>query len=254
MEGVEGLVENHAELQSRNPLEDLRAKLAHVPPPVDSGRFVELAAKSGGGFTGRVDRLTPGRLDVMPDGERDPSLVFLETRDANMELLNAALALVHQQRRKMTLLVSGPVDQLSNLFPRQVISETDPVSQVRGLLAAGTFISAKIAIPFDENAVRAMQLGCRLVLPHTGVYPELLSERLHQQVLYDMSAESLASHLSEALYGLPMQHQKELASRLESFDPIKACAVIDDRLDALVGNYLETSPQKPHRRSRLVAR
>jgi hypothetical protein len=266
MEGVEGLVENHAELQSRNPLEDLRAKLAHVPPPVDSGRFVELAAQSGGGFTGRVDRLTPGRLDVMPDGaldgvldgvpdgERDPSLVFLETRDANMELLNAALALVHQQRRKMTLLVSGPVDQLSNLFPRQVISETDPVSQVRGLLAAGTFISAKIAIPFDENAVRAMQLGCRLVLPHTGVYPELLSERLHQQVLYDMSAESLASHLSEALYGLPMQHQKELASRLESFDPIKACAVIDDRLDALVGNYVAAEPRTAQRRSKLVAR
>lgn len=229
LEGIEGLIEIHTELQSRSPLENLREKLAHVPPPVDLSRL--------------------GDLSTVANAPRDPSVVFVDTRDANMELLNAGLAIVHQMRRKVTLLVTGPVDELSNLFPRQVISEADSMAQIRGLMSASVFISAKIAAPFDENAVRAMLLGCRPVLPHTGVYPELVAERFHSSFLYDMSPESLASHLHEALYCLPIHQQKELTLRLGRFDPIKACAEIDDRLDTLVGNHLAAP-----RRAKLVAR
>jgi hypothetical protein len=232
LEGVEGLVEIHTELQSRNPMDDLREKLAHVPPPVDLNRFGTLSDQNA---------------------LRDPSVVFVETRDANLELLNTALEIVHQMRRKMTLLVCGPVDQLSNLFPRQIIPETDSLAQIRALLSAGTFVSTKIATPFDENAVRALQLGCRPVLPHTGIYPELLGERFHSACLYDMSPESLASHIHEALYCLPMHRHDELTMRLKHFDPVQACAVIDDRLDTLVGAHLQTVVTGS-RRTKLAAR
>lgn len=234
VEGVEGLVEFHTELQSLNPVDDIRAKMAVVPPPVDLSRFGELIAR--------------------PGMERDPNTVFVETRDANMDLLNTALSSVHQLRRKMTLLVTGPVDQLSNLFPRQIISETDAVAQVRGLLSASIFLSTKIATPFDENAVRAIRLGCTPVLPHSGVYPEMLAERCHSQCLYDMSAESLTSHLHEALYGLPLHGHDELVLRLGCFDPIKACAAIDDRLDTIVGAHLESEMSTRARRAKLVVK
>lgn len=233
IEGVETMVELHPELQSRNPLRDLRAKLAHVPPPVDVSRLAGA-----------------GHHPVT----RDPSVVFVETRDANMELLNAALAIVHQLKRKMTLLVTGPVDELGNLFPRQSISEHDSPGQMRGLQSAGTFISAKIAAPFDENAVRAMLLGCRPVLPHTGVYPELVPARFQGSCLYDMSAESLATHLNEALYGLPIQRADELTAPLACFDPIGACERMDARLDTLVGAHLDSTASMVTRRARMVAR
>jgi hypothetical protein len=232
LEGVEGVAQIHSELQSRSLLDDLRRKLAHVPPPVDLSRLGTISDQNA---------------------LRDPNVVFVETRDANMELLNAALAIVNQLRRKMTLLVVGPVEELSNFFPRQSISETDPTAQLRGLLSAGTYISAKIAAPFDENAVRAIQLGCRPVLPHTGVYPELIAERLHSACLYDMSAESFAAHLHEALYCLPMHRKEELTQRLGCFDPLQACSVIDERLDALVGAHLDRAAIDP-RPAKLVSR
>lgn len=221
IEGITGLISLHEELQSRNPLDDLLAKLHLVPPPVDTSYYREAA----------------GNLGV----ERDPTAVFVETRDANMELLNSALELLHDGKNSIQLLVTGPVNQLVDCFPRQVISESNPAAQVHALLVAGTFVSAKIAVPFDENAVRAISLGCRPVLPHTGIYPELVPVGLQSECLYDMTAESLASRIHDATYLPSIYGLEELTSRLGCYDSLTACSMIDQRLDTLAAEHVSSS-------------
>jgi hypothetical protein len=233
IEGIEGLISLTPELQSRNPMDDVLAKLHLVPPPVDTNFFRESA--SGMTF------------------ERDPTAIFVETRDANMDLLNTALGILKTHNHPIQLLVCGPVDQLADVFPHQTISETDSAAQVRALLAAGTFVSTKIAVPFDENAVRAMSLGCRPVLPHTGIYPELVPIGLHSECLYDMSAESLASHLHESTYLPSVYGLDELTSKLKPFEPLYACAVMDARMDALAAAHVQSGydhPRHPLREAR----
>ena len=206
-------------------MDDLLAKLHLVPPPVEAAVFRESH--------------TAATL------ERDATAIFVETRDANMDLLNSALGILNDRKHPIQLLVTGPVDQLTTTFPRQIISETDSAAQIRALLTAGTFVSAKIAVPFDENAVRAMSLGCRPVLPHTGIYPELLPVSLHSECLYDMSAESLASHIHEAMFLPSVYHLAELTSKLTPFDPLHACSIIDNRLDALAASHMSTAFDHP---------
>jgi hypothetical protein len=229
IQAVEGLVAGHEELQSRSPVQDLRAKLVQVSPPVDLGWAHELAA----------------RLAL----DRDPNALFVETHDADLDLLNAALLQLHRQKHPIKLLVSGPVDRLTDCFPRTVIAETDVPGQVRAILSAGAFVSCKINAPFDENAVRAMALGCRPVLPHTGVYPELVPHNLHSEILYDLSADALAAHIHEAMYLLSMYRIDELSARLNSFNAITACALIDERLDALASqhHYPVMNPRRSER-------
>jgi hypothetical protein len=217
LEGIEGMITLTPELQSRNPMDDVLAKLHLVPPPVDTNFFRESAAGSA--------------------TERDPSAIFVETRDANMDLLNTALVMLRARNNPIQMYVCGPIDQLTNVFPVQQISEIDSTAQVRALLAAGTFVSTKIAVPFDENAVRAMSLGCRPVLPHTGIYPELVPMGLHSECLYDMSAESLASHLHEATYLPSIYRLDELTSKLKPYEPLHACAIMDSRLDTLAAEH-----------------
>jgi len=223
MDGIEELVATHEELQSRNPIEDLHTKRHLMPPPVDLSWAREVAGSQS--------------------LERDPNAVFVETAEANVELLNAALIRLHQEKHPINLVVTGPVNQLTDCFPRRVIHETDVAGQIRGLLTCGTFVSTRIAPTFDENAVRAMSLGCRPVLPHTGVYPEIVPHHLQPDCLYDMSAESLTAHIHEAMYLVPMYHIDELVTRLKPFDVLTACDKIDNRLEHLAG----AKPADPHR-------
>jgi Holliday junction resolvase-like predicted endonuclease len=226
IEGVKDLVSLHKELQMRDPVDDLLAKLHLVPPPVDTQYYREVV----------------GLLSQ----ERDPMAVFVETRDANMELLNGALEILHQQKREISLMVCGPVRELVARFPTTIVSETDAAAQVRALLIAGTFVSAKIAAPFDENAVRGMSLGCRPVLPHTGIYPELVPVGLHSECLYDMSADSLASHIHESTYLPALYGLEELTSRLKPYECLPACGIIDQRLDALATAYEQEARASHH--------
>ncbi len=221
LEGIKGLISLHRELQSPNPLDSLIAKMHLVPPPVDTGFFYET-----------LDTSTL---------QRDPNSIFVETRDAHMGLLNSALEILSVRKRALQLLVSGPVKQLTSCMPRQVISESNTSAQLRALLSAGAFVSTKLTTPFDENAVRALSLGCRPVLPRTGVYPDLLPIALHSECLYDLTAESLASNIHDATYLPSMYRQEQLTTRLAPFDGLRACAVIDDRLDTLSANHLNAS-------------
>lgn len=217
--GVAGLIGANPELAAHNPMPALTAKIRHMPPPVDMTLARELAA------------LRP----ATPRGKRT---VFVETRDANIDLLNAALGILQRRGERVQLITVGPVEHLTSDIPRQTIVETDLDAQTRGLMQATVFVSTKIAAAFDEHAVRALALGCRVILPRTGVYPELLPKAMQSFCLYDVDAGSLASRLQDALYGTSeVPGTEELARILHPFDLVSNCNAIDERLSDVADTH-----------------
>jgi hypothetical protein len=227
LSNLELLIETHSELSTGSVYRDIKAKLRLVPPPIDIVAAQEMASNA--------------------PVQRDPDAVFIETRNANIELLNGALDLLCKMKQKLTLITVGAAAGLMSEYPRTIIPEHDLPGQIRGMLAATAFASAQIASPFDEFAVRAMALGCHPVLPHSGVYPEMLPTNLHESCLYDMTPESLAHHIREAIYLLPHYSVDELMSQLPNYNAIQACKVIDDRLDALAHAHPAERPLIPKR-------
>ncbi len=209
--GVAALVAANDELAAQDPLSALTAKIRYMPPPVDMSLVREMLAQGG----------------VV----RDKRTLFVETRDANINLLNSALSILKRRGEQPQLLTIGPVEHLTTDIPRQTVTENDLAGQVRAILQATVFASTRIAAPFDEHAVRALLLGMRAVLPRTGVYPELLPKAMHGFCLYDVDADSLASRLQDALYQpTDLPARDKLEKLLSPFDAIAACKAIDERL------------------------
>ncbi len=224
---LELLIETHEELRTGNLLEDIQAKLRRVLPPIDMLSTQEIARNS--------------------PVERDPDGVFIETRNADMELLNAALAILCKMKQKLHLFIVGPATGIVADCPKTLIAEHDLPGQVRGLFAATAFVSTQLDAPFDEFAIRAMSLACRPVFPNSGVYPEMLPMQLHESCLYELTAEALAYQIREAVY-LPAHYTvEELTSQLPNYDAMVACKVIDDRLEALASSQPTSRPLAPRR-------
>ena len=225
MDGVQALVKVHPELQSYDPLSELQGKVKHVPPPVD----LVLASETG---------------DELPIA-CEPSTIFVDTRDADVPLLNAALEILYDLQNEIHLLVTGPAAGLSARFPIKVIAEHSVTAQVRGLLSARAYVSTKISALFDEMAVRALLLMRGPVLPNVGFYRELLPRHLHAGCLYHYSAEGLASGIHAALVRPPKFQAQDVASQLHPFDAMTACADIDDRLDQLAEGHRSGEGRQP---------
>jgi hypothetical protein len=192
---------------TRHPGPSLRAKLRQMPPPVED------------------DEPSP-----VPIGQT-PNTVFVETAGASVELVQAAFDLIAPIKLRWSLITAGEPFKVPVL--QEVIAPADWAGKSAGLQRASIFVSGRIAAPMDDTAVRALRAGCRPILPHTGVYPEMLSPELHDKCLYDMSAESLASHLREALIIPRPFSPSALSARLGDYDVATACLKIDDRLDDL---------------------
>jgi hypothetical protein len=220
--GVAALVGANTELAAQNPIPQLTAKIRLMPPPVDMNVARDLA-----------------KSETIARGKRT---VFVETRDANIDLLNTALAIVNRRGERVQLITVGPVEHLTTDVPRQTIPEMDLIGQCRGILQSTAFASTKIAATFDEHAVRALQLGCRAVVPRTGVYPELLPKSIQSLSLYDVDADSMASRLQDALYG-PLDvpgAADELERLLRQFDLITVCKAMDERLSEVADTHAAT--------------
>jgi hypothetical protein len=214
------MVAANRELSSRDPVPGLSGKIHYLPPPIDAG-----AAR---------DQSQAASLDPADE----PSL-FFETRDANVQLLNEALSILAGAGKRMRLLTVGPVEGLFDGFPRTAIVETNLAAQIAALRDATAFASARFSTPFDEFAVRSLQLGKPMALPRAGVYPELLAKSLHSSTLYDADPHSLADRLADVLY-LPQEAERDavqLQRVLHQFDAIPACRAMDERLDAIVQGF-----------------
>ena len=210
---AQGLIARHPELTEIDSMRAVSSKAFIVPPPTDLT------------FTSEV------RAYRQP--HRDPSTIFVETRNADMRLLNAALEILSKMRT-FKLVTVGPVDRLSEKWPRTTVREADEVAQVLGMLESHVFLSVKPAANFDYLFIRGMLAGCRPLVPSTGMYHELIPQTLHESSLYTATAESLAAKLEQALADTQFDHHPpDWRKPFAPLDAIAAARSIDERLEQM---------------------
>ncbi len=213
LQKASSLVLRHSELAAHNPIPVLAEKTQLMFPPVDFGLVHEVG-------------LTP-----VP---RKRKSMFVDTRDADVKLLNDALRLLKKQGEKFELITVGPVEELSPDFPRTTLPENDEIGAIKAMYHCGIYLSTKRSCPCDHRAIRALAAGCWPAVPADGVYPELLPESIHGASMYDGSADDLVNRLQDIWHLDPPQgYQKDLGDILSQYDPIKACRAFDERLEQL---------------------
>lgn len=205
------LVERHRDLAVRKPIPALGAKARLVYPPID---LTSVQALAGEGIA------------------RGPRTVFVETRDADVGLLNGALAALRALGVPLSLATVGPVTALDPAVPRTTVSEHDEAGQARAMLGASTVVSVKPSASSDYLVARAIAAGCRPILPDAGVYPEMLPPDLERQCLYAVDSSALAGRIAEAIGAIaPPWDAAAARPGLKPFDAIAQCRLIDERLE-----------------------
>ncbi len=215
------MVERHSELSSRNPVPEMLAKSRLMLPPFDLN------------LTSSIQMANPIK--------REPRTIFVSTRDADMELLNLGLSTLSMRGERFKLMTVGPLDKLSNAFPRLAIDENDEYAQTSALLRADVFLSTQRWAPVDLHAVRALTAGCWPVVPEDGVYPEIIPKKLRKSCLYEATADALSSRVQDVWHLHPEEDGGSESAFMESikgFDAITACKAMDERLSALVAKRL----------------
>lgn len=213
LQRASSLVLRHTELAAHNPIPVLADKTQLMFPPVDFGLVNEI-----------------GQTPV----PRKKRALFVDTRDADVSLLNAALGMLKKRGEKFELITVGPVEELSNEFARTTLPEADEIAAIKAMYTCGIMVSTKPNCPCDHRAIRALAAGCWPAVPANGVYPELLPESIHGATLYDGSPEDLAARLQDIWHLDPPQgYKQELSEILHRYDPISACRSIDERLEQL---------------------
>ncbi|HEX5244621.1 MAG TPA: DUF3524 domain-containing protein [Tepidisphaeraceae bacterium] len=220
------LVELHPEISGRSPMGQVAAKAHVVSPPLDLNL---------------IDHVK-GKLNLPA---RDPRAIFVETRAGDLSLLNAALSDLSGRGEQFRLITVGPVETLSDRWPRRTISERDDVGQVAGMLEAGVLAGVKPSAVSDYMAVRALMTGCWPALPDVGVYRELIPEPLHLSCLYPPEPAALADVLQMAVASVPSWEPPDYRERFGHFDAIRASKVLDDRLEQIAIAGVDASKVPP---------
>jgi hypothetical protein len=175
--------------------------------------------------------------DIMQSSpaKREKRTIFVETRDADRDLLNRALSTLMRRGEHFKLITIGNLDGIDEELPRETLSENDDTAQLHAMLRCGVFMSTKIGAPNDHHAVRALAAGCFPMMPNTGVYRELLPEMLHPACRYNGEPDQLAGRMQDVWHlERPQGYHDQLSAILRKFDPVAACAVIDQRLEDIV--------------------
>ncbi|HVT90087.1 MAG TPA: DUF3524 domain-containing protein [Tepidisphaeraceae bacterium] len=209
------LVNRHHEIAGQNPVATMAGKAHLMPPPVETKMFGEITAN-----------------EVLYRNKRN---IFLETRDADLKILNTTFGMLRRRGENFNLFTVGPVEGLMADVPRTTLPENDEMAQCRAMLNCGIFLSSKMGTPFDHFAVRALAAGCWPQCPVDAVYSELMPEVMHSPCLYEYAPDTLAGRMQDHWH-LEHEHNYEyaLGELLRRFDPQIACKAIDDRLDELV--------------------
>jgi hypothetical protein len=209
------LVARHPELSTRNPIAELTHKAQLLSPPVN--------------FTPINEILTKGQIP------RRKRAMFVDTRDANVNVLNGALSQLMRRGEKFELITVGPAEELNPDLPRTTLPESDELAHVKAMLGCGVFASTKDNCPCDYRGLLALAAGCWPIVPESGCYPEIIPAKLHNNALYDGSASGLSNKLQDVWHlERPGGFEDQLAEILHQFDPIPACRMIDERVEELV--------------------
>src|SRR6185503_10230530 len=157
-----------------------------------------------------------------------------ETEGADMTLLTEALSILRDWNEPFKLIVASRAPALPEGIPHRTINDEEEGADVKAMLEAGIVLSVKPDVPFDVLIIKALQAGCRPVLPFGGAYPEILPEALHKYCLYEISADALANSIRQAINQdqIPWP-EEELHQILHLFDASIACRAIDQRLEEL---------------------
>jgi hypothetical protein len=211
------IMHRHPDLASKNPVPELMAKSRVMPPPID----LHLAG------------------DANPrDYKRVRQLIFVETRDADMRLLNEGLQILRSRGENFGLVTVGPVKELSSDFPRTALSENDEFAHAAALFQADVFLSTRRVAALDHYAIRAIMANCWPVVPSDGFYSEIIPPNLQERCIYDCTPEGLASCIQDAWYLQPPEAaEQELQAGLKTFDVPTNCQAIDNRLAEVAVSY-----------------
>src|SRR5436190_2065703 len=189
------LVARHPELSSRNPMPEMTHKAQLLPPPVDFSAIHAMAAQ------GEIPR--------------QKRAIFVDTRDANVAVLNSALAQLARRGEKFELITVGPVEELDERLARTTLPENDELGHVRAMLGSGLFVSTKDNCPCDWRVVRGLAAGCWPVVPQSGFYPEVVPQKMHGLSLFDGSPAGLASRIQDVWHlDLPTDYEGQLSEIL----------------------------------------
>lgn len=208
------LVNKQPDIATLNPLGALAGKSHVMPPSIDF---------SGVHQHGQV-----------PDRKAGVRTIFVETRDADIRLLNAALGVIKRRGEKFELITVGPVEGLDPDIKRRTLPEQDHHAHVDALFESGIFLSARPTATCDFHAVRALAAGCWPIFPKGGVYPEILPKSMHPTCLYEPTPDMMGSRLQDAWHTYrPDHYETDLQSILSRFEPMASCGAMDQRFEEL---------------------
>jgi hypothetical protein len=243
-------VDQHPELAGRDPLPAIVAKSRVVTPPIDLSLIHEGAPAAAPGAAGAPPAASNPAAPAAK-AERQRRTIFLETRDADMRVLNAALATLKRRGETFNLITVGPVEELAPDVPRRTVSETDDAAQIQALHEAGIIISTKRNCACDHHVIRALAAGCWPILTNDGVYPELIPENLQEICLHEGSATGIVASVLDFWHMAPPDDfEEQLKATLVPFEAISACRLIDEQLEQMaVAHALAAHEKKTTRPS-----
>jgi hypothetical protein len=208
------LVSRHPEIATLNPLATLAGKAHVMRPSIDVSDLNRH----------RAERVT----------HRPARNIFVDTRDADVKLLNAAIGVLSRRGEKFVLTTIGPVDGLDSAIERTTLPEQDHHAHIDALFRTDVYLSSKPHAMADFHAIRALSAGCWPIFPRSGVYPELLPASMHSGCLFEPTPERMGSRLQDAWHlQRPEGFELELIEILKRFDPVTACRSMDQRLEEL---------------------
>jgi hypothetical protein len=214
MQRAGAMVDRHPELAGRDPVTGLRRKSRIMLPPADLNLAEVMQAEQN---------IT-----------RDPRMLFVDTRDSDCVLLNAAFERLIQRNESFQLITVGPVEPLTPGLPRTTIAEADEAAVVRAMLQCGAVVSAKVEANADHRVVMAMAAGCWPVVPNSAVYPELVPKELHEFCLHDLTPQDVAFRIDDFwTLQLTDAQRQMLRDSVQRFNAVTCCRAMDDRLSEL---------------------
>ncbi|MGA3067546.1 MAG: DUF3524 domain-containing protein [Tepidisphaeraceae bacterium] len=212
------LISRHPELSTRDPMPEILQKTRLMPPPIDLS--------------------VSGDISPFKQLQRRKQLIFVETRDTDMRLLNDGLHLLRDRGENFDLVTVGPVKELSSDFARTPLPEWDDYAHTAAMFQTDVFLSARRAAAVDHYAVRAVMARCWPVVPADGFYPEIIPENLQERCLYDGTPDGLANCIQDAWYlQMPEAANESLLASLKRYDAIANCRAMDDRLSEVAVSY-----------------
>ena len=223
LERATTFLEKHSQTFARSPLSDLPRKTRVMVPPTDMH--------------------LPDRSETP---QRDQRTLFVDTRDADVQLLNDGLEELLRRNEEFKLYVSGPDIGLSKNLGHASVSDKDPGAMMEAMRSSAIAVSGRIEANWDQPMMLALAAGCWPVVPASGVYLEIIPKPLSERCLYESTPQGIAATIQdywELL--LPDNHAQMIATMLKRYNPIAAAKAMDDRFSELAAlGPVQTPPPR----------